>query len=142
MWPMFHQKTTTYCVSRPARTLQFVSVNRQNSKAGETMTRSTETIRINVRYHEGRYYISSDDIEGLFLCSKDPLALFRDIAPAICFLYKHNHGRDVKVTEPLSTRITRFLITRLHKKPKSITTGLRERYHIYTVNGVLTPTHG
>lgn len=106
------------------------------------MARSTETIHINIRYHEGRYYISSDDIEGLFLCSKNPIALFQDVGPAICFLYKRNHGRDVKVTEPFSTRITRFLITRLHKKPKSITTGLKERYCINTVDGVLKPTYG
>ena len=54
-----------------------------------------QPIRILVQYREGRFYFTSEDIEGLWLSGKDPVTLFSDLIPAIQYLLKENHGFDI-----------------------------------------------
>ncbi|HEX9626105.1 MAG TPA: hypothetical protein VGA00_04130 [Acidiferrobacterales bacterium] len=58
------------------------------------------SVTIKTESRAGTIYVSSEDIEGLWLWGSDPDLLFRNIAPAIKTLYKHNYGIEVIVTEP------------------------------------------
>ena len=65
------------------------------------MTDSTEQVTIKVESREGRTYVSSDDVPGLWLWGSDPERVFGDIIPAITALYRHNRALRVRV-EPVS----------------------------------------
>jgi hypothetical protein len=58
------------------------------------------SVTITAQNRGGTIYVSSDDIEGLWLWGRDPTQLLDSIAPAIQALFKHNHGLDVTVVGP------------------------------------------
>jgi len=44
-----------------------------------------------------QYWVTSEDVPGLFLAGSDLAQLYKDIAPAIQTLFKSNRGIDVEV---------------------------------------------
>lgn len=46
---------------------------------------------------DGLFYITSDDVPGLFLAGKDMDALFRDVPKVIKVLFEKNFGLNVRV---------------------------------------------
>ena len=101
------------------------------------MTRSTETVRIRVEYRsDGRFYVSSDDVPGLFLWGSDFEELMEDIAPTIKDLYKFNRGMDVEVKEGLISKFVSWMFIRLFRAS-------RGSYKKYSIGGQhLTGAHG
>lgn len=66
------------------------------------MTKMTERVRIKVELRKnGRFYVSSDDVPGLFLWGRNFEELMENIAPTIKDLYKFNRGLDVEVREAI-----------------------------------------
>lgn len=55
------------------------------------------TVKIRIENRGGCIYVSSDDVEGLWIWGKDPEQVFQNIIPAIQTLYKYNHGIEVEV---------------------------------------------
>lgn len=98
-----------------------------------------ETVRIKISYEDGCFYVSSEDIEGLWLWGHDLEVLFNNIGPAIKILYKYNRGMEVEVRESFSTRISRWLLYRLHKPVRRPST---EKLEIYPTSKQLTAAHG
>jgi hypothetical protein len=100
------------------------------------MGRPTETVRIRIERRGSRFYVSSNDIEGLWLWGSDFEELMEDIAPAIKQLYKFNRGMDVEVKEGLISKFVSGFLVRLFKAG-------RDRYKIYEIGGrQLTSAHG
>lgn len=56
------------------------------------------TIKLNVKFRDnGSVFISSDDMEGLWLWGDDPEKVFQHIVPTIKALYKANQHMEVDV---------------------------------------------
>ena len=97
-----------------------------------------EIVRIKISKRDGRFYISSDDVPGLWLWGNDLARLLKNIAPAIQYLYKYNRGIEVEVEGPTISKFLLFIFgwMRLFKS-------LRESYKIYSSgNQKLTSAHG
>lgn len=100
------------------------------------MTRPTETVRIKVECRSGRFYVSSDDVPGLWLWGSDFEELMEDIAPTIKDLYKFNRGMDVEVKEGMVSKFAGWILIRLFRVS-------RDRYKIYSIGSQhLTGAHG
>lgn len=69
-----------------------------------------ETVRIKIVKRDGRFYISSDDVPGLWLWGGDLGKLFEDVAPTIQDLYRMNRGMDVEVQESIGARLKRWMM--------------------------------
>jgi hypothetical protein len=82
------------------------------------------TVRIKIKNNNGTFYISSDDVQGLWLWGKDPETLFSSVIPTIEELYKYNEHITVKVKEA-----SRSVIERWFAKEK-----IPDRFEIYRVN--------
>lgn len=90
-------------------------------------------IRIKIENNNGTFYISSDDVQGLWLWGKDPETLFQSIIPTIEELYKYNEHITVKVKEAPPPLMERWFAR--GKIPG--------RFEIYRVNQVSEHTlHG
>jgi len=63
--------------------------------------RKYTTVSIKIEHRNGGFYISSDDVPGLWLWGRDPELLFNDLVPTIQELYKLNQGKIVDV-EPIN----------------------------------------
>lgn len=91
-----------------------------------------ETVRIKVEQRDGRFYISSEDVPGLWLWGSDLRTLFEDVAPTIQDLYKMNRGLDVEVHESMGAKFRRWIMI-------VMTFGLlrtgRDKYKIYHAVG-------
>ena len=61
---------------------------------------SFETVKVKIARRNGCFYISSDDVPGLWLWGKNLEQLLKNTAPAIRTLYKYNRGVDVEVESP------------------------------------------
>ncbi len=97
-----------------------------------------ETVRIKVVTRDGRLYVSSDDVPGLWLWGKDPEQVFKNIGPAIRVLYKYNRGMEVEVRETFLSKLQRWILIRLFRVAKQ-----SDRYKIYPLAGHhLTNAHG
>jgi hypothetical protein len=72
------------------------------------MMTNTICVRLKVVSSEGRIYISSDDVPGLYLWGTDPEEVFESVVPAIKELFKHNKGMDVEVVAQEPTRAERW----------------------------------
>ena len=70
-------------------------------------------ILITVETRGDTIYVSSKDVPGLWLWGKDPEKVFRNIAPAIQALYKHNLDLEVDVREARWSRIMCWVFVRL-----------------------------
>ena len=103
---------------------------------GGIMGRPTEKVRIRIERRGNRFYVSSNDIEGLWLWGSDFEELMEDVAPAIKHLYKFNRGMDVEVKEGIVSRVVSWFLVRLFKAG-------RDRYKIYEIGSRhLTSAHG
>lgn len=97
-----------------------------------------ETVQVKIAYRGRRYYVSSDDLPGLWLWGDDLDELLGDVGPTITDLYKYNRGVDVEVVEIKEGIISRLpsLFIRLFRKG-------RDKYAIYPVAGQhLTRAYG
>jgi predicted RNase H-like HicB family nuclease len=104
------------------------------------MARRLETVRITISYEDGCFYISSEDVEGLWLWGRDPALLFGNLGPAIKTLYRYNKNMEIEVRESLKTKISRWLLCRIHKPVRKPST---EKLDIYaSVGQQLTTVHG
>ena len=101
------------------------------------MSKATERVRIKIELRKnGRFYISSDDVPGLFLWGSDFEELMQDIAPTIKDLYKFNLGMDVEVKEAMFSRMLSWIFVRLFRAS-------RGSYKTYSIGGQhLTGAHG
>lgn len=61
--------------------------------------RHMATVRISIQNKNGTFYITSDDVPGLWLWGKDPEDLLASVVPALKALYEHNDGVVVDVKE-------------------------------------------
>ena len=58
------------------------------------------TVRVETKIDNYGYFImTSEDLPGLFLASKNYLALMQDVSKAIKILYKDNYDMDVTVVD-------------------------------------------
>ena len=62
------------------------------------------TINVQYRYFEGYHVFTSDDVDGLYIASKDPRKAFDDVKPAIELLVRKNEGFDCVVESAMSYR--------------------------------------
>ena len=59
-----------------------------------------ELVRVQIEESEsGLYRVTSKDIPGLGFCHSDLDRILDDLPNVIALLYKHTHGREVKVVE-------------------------------------------
>ena len=56
-----------------------------------------EVVRLKIEQKMGNYYVSSDDMPGLWLWGPDPDIVFHDVPIAVRELYMHRRGIDVVV---------------------------------------------
>ena len=54
-------------------------------------------IQIKVDQRGKRFYLSSDEIPGLWLWGKDLEQLQKDLIPTVKYLYKANKGIDIQI---------------------------------------------
>lgn len=54
-------------------------------------------IRVNGEFKDGGWFITSENLPGLFLAGRDPKALHADLPAVIKTLYKLNYEMDVEV---------------------------------------------
>lgn len=87
-----------------------------------------ETVKIKIARRDGRFYISSDDVPGLWLWGSDLGKLFEDVAPTIQDLYRMNRGIDVEVQESIGARLKRWMM--LVMMVRLVRTA-RDEYKIY-----------
>jgi hypothetical protein len=73
------------------------------------MAQQLETVRITIYYEDDCFYISSEDVEGLWLWGRDAALLFGNLGPAIKTLYKDNDNMEIEVRKSLRTKISRWL---------------------------------
>ena len=107
------------------------------------MTRPTERIRIKITCRDDCFYVSTDDIQGLWLWDKDLNRLLRNVGPAIQVLYKYNKNMIVEVREPLRSKISKWFLLAWYKVSKSLLSSRFDEYRIYPVSqGPLTGTSG
>ena len=99
-----------------------------------------ETVKIKILFREGRFYISSEQIPGLWLWGKDLNTLFENLNPAIQALYKHNRGFEVDVRETFFTMVSRWFLVHISKFAKHRFSEILEIHH--TNGGRLTSAHG
>ena len=101
------------------------------------MANRYETVHVKISYRGHRYYVSSNDLPGLWLWGENLDELLDDIGPTIQDLYKYNRGIDVdvEVKEGILSRLPSIFI-RLFRSG-------RDKYKIYPVAGqTLTRAYG
>jgi len=98
--------------------------------------RPIQTVRIKIAYRSNRFYVSSDDVPGLWLWGSDFGELLKDVGPTIQDLYKFNHGIDVEVKEDLASKFLNWILIHLFRVG-------RDKYKIYSIGSrQLTRAHG
>lgn len=103
--------------------------------------RSIGRVRIKIFFKSGRFYATSEDVEGLWLWHKDAGQLLEMIGPSIKFLYKHNRGIDVEVRETAFSKIFNWIFVRFGHLVRRLKT--LDHYKVYPIGaGRLTGAHG
>lgn len=69
-----------------------------------------ETIRVDISNRNGAFFISSNDVRGLWLWGTDADEIFQSIIPTLKALYEYNEGIivDIREAEPGRTRAERW----------------------------------
>lgn len=65
---------------------------------------TTQKVHVLYKYVEGAHFFVSNDKKTLGLCvaHQDLRTAYRDVAQALSFLFRENHGRDVQFVPELS----------------------------------------